>query len=93
MGLEGGLQKGCHSHHQYHRNLGPRNDRKCQIQMCFELEEINLKVVMMGLETRGGQLLGWRGSCGDGGVVKLVWIRGVCNCVELFASLSVMDYF
>ena len=62
MGLEGGLQKGCHSHHQYHCNLGPRNDRKCQIQTCFELEEINLKVVMMGLETRGGTVVGMEGK-------------------------------
>ena len=45
------IQKGCHSHHQYHCNLGQRNYRKCPIQMCFELE-LNLKVVIMGLETR-----------------------------------------
>ena len=51
------IQKGCHSHHQYHHNLGPRNHQKCQIQMCFELEEFNLKVVMMGLGTRVGTVV------------------------------------
>ena len=25
------------------------------------------------------------GSCGGGGAMKVVWIRGVCNCVELLA--------
>ena len=55
------IQEGCHSHQQYHHNLGPRNHWKCQIQMCFELEELNLKVVMMGLKTKGGD------SCWDGG--------------------------
>ena len=55
------IQKGCHTHHRYHRNLGPRNHWKCQIQMCFELEEFNLKVVMMGLEMRVGTVL-WMGG-------------------------------
>ena len=55
--------------------------------MGFELEELNLKVVMMGLETRVGTAVGTGGgSCGDGGVMKLVFIRGVCNCVELLAT-------
>ena len=83
MGLEGSHQKGCYSHHHYHRNLGPRNHWKCQIQMCFELEELNLKVVMTGLEMRvrtflwmGRKLWGW-GCC------ESIWIRGVCSCVEL----------
>ena len=52
------IQKGCHSHHQYHRNLGQRNYQKCPIQMCFELEELNLKVVMTRLETRVETVLG-----------------------------------
>ena len=53
--------------------------------MCFELEELNLKVVMTVLETRVGTVL-WIGEeLWDGGVVKLVWIKGVCNCVELLA--------
>ena len=53
--------------------------------MCFELEELNLKVVITGLETRVGTVLWIRGSCGDGGAMKVVWIRGVHNCVELLA--------
>ena len=63
------IQKGCHSHHQYRCNLDQRNYQKCLIQMYLELEELNLKVVMMGLETRvetvlgtGGKLWGW-GCC------------------------------
>ena len=48
------IQKECHSHHLYHHNLGQRNYKKCPIQMCFRLEELDLKVVMMGLETRVG---------------------------------------
>ena len=51
--------------------------------MCFELEELNLKVVMTGLEMRVGQFFGWGESCGDGGPVKVFWIRGVCSYVEL----------
>ena len=54
-------QKGCHSHHLYHRNLGQRNYQKCLIQMCFELEELDLKVVMMGLEMRVGTVH-WMGG-------------------------------
>ena len=46
------VQKGCHSRHLYHHNLGQRNYPKCLIQMCFGLEELDLKVVMTGLETR-----------------------------------------
>ena len=38
--------------------LGQRNYQKCPIQMCFEFEELNLKVVMVGLETRVGTVLG-----------------------------------
>ena len=30
-------------------------------------------------------MLGWGKSCGDGGAMKVVWIRGICNCVELLA--------
>ena len=52
------IQKGCHCHHQYHHNLGQRNCWKCPIQMCFELEELNLKVAMAGLEMRVGTVLG-----------------------------------
>ena len=51
------IEVGCHSHHQYPH----RNHQKCPIRMCFELEELNLKVVMIGLE--GGD------SCWDGGKV------------------------
>ena len=25
------------------------------------------------------------GSCGDWGAMKVVWIRGLCSCVELLA--------
>ena len=46
------IQKGCHSHHLYHHNLGQRNYLKCPIQMCFGLEELDPKVVMTGLEMR-----------------------------------------
>ena len=55
--------------------------------MCFELEESNLKVVMTGLEMRVGTVLemGGGGSCGYVGAMKVVWIIGVYNCVELFA--------
>ena len=81
------IQKGCHSHDQYHRNLGQRNYQKCPIQMCFELKELNLKVVMLGLETRvetvlgtGGKVVRIRGS------VKVIWITEVLNCVELLAA-------
>ena len=56
------VQKGCHSHHQYHCNLGLRNYQKCPIQMFFELEELNLKVVMMGLEMRVETILGMEGK-------------------------------
>ena len=37
-----------------------------------------------GIGDEGGDssLDGWE-SCGDGGAVKVVWIRRVCNCVEL----------
>ena len=55
------IQKGCHSHHQCHHNLGQRNYWNCPIQMCFELEELNLKVVMMVFETRVGTVL-WIGG-------------------------------
>ena len=48
------IQKGCHSHHPYHRNLRQRNYWKCPIQMCFGLEELDLKVVMTGLEMKVG---------------------------------------
>ena len=33
-------------------------------------------------------MLGWGESCGDGGAMKVVWIRGVCNCVELLAPCN-----
>ena len=56
--------------------------------MCFELEELNLKVVMMGLEMRVRTVLGMGKSCGDGGAMKVVWIRGVHNCVELLAPCN-----
>ena len=79
------IQKGCHSHHRYRRNLGEKNHQKCPIKMCFELEELNLKVVMTGLEMMVGTGLGMGGSCGDGGAMNVDWIRGVCNCVELLA--------
>ena len=79
------VQKGCHSHHQYHHNLGQRDYRKCLIQMCFELEELHLKVVMTGLETRVEIVLGTGESCGNGGAMKVIWITGVLNCVELLA--------
>ena len=39
--------------------------------MYFELEELNLKVVMMGLETRVETILGMGESCGDGGAMKV----------------------
>ena len=55
------IQKGCHSHHRYHHNLGQRNYQKCMMQMCFELKELNLKVVMTGLEMRVGTVL-WTGE-------------------------------
>ena len=48
------IQKGCHSHHPYNRNLGQRNYRKCLIQMCLKLEKLDLKVVMIRLEMRVG---------------------------------------
>ena len=51
--------------------------------MCFGLEELDLKVVMMGLETRVGQFIGWVGKLWGGSAMKVVWITGVCNCVEL----------
>ena len=39
---------------------------------------------MTRLEMRVGKVVGTGGeSCGDGGAMKVVWIRGVCNCVEL----------
>ena len=38
----------------------------------------------IGDEGEDSSLDGWE-SCGDGGAVKVVWIRGVCNCVELLA--------
>ena len=63
------VQKGCCSHHRYHCNLGQRNHWKCQIQKCFELEELNLKVVIMGLETRVGTVL----EMGAGKVVGM-WV-------------------
>ena len=56
------IQEGCHSHHQYHHNLGQRNHQKCQIQMCFELEELNLKVVMTELDMRMGTVVGMGGG-------------------------------
>ena len=55
------VQKGCHSNHLYQSNLGQRNYWKCPIQMCFELEELDLKVVMTGLETRVGTVH-WTGG-------------------------------
>ena len=67
------IQEGCHSHHWYHCKVGQINNRKCQIQRCFDLKELSLEVVMMGLEMRvGGKLLGWGESCGDGGAMKVV---------------------
>ena len=39
----------------------------------------------MGLELRVGAVIGIGESCGDGGAMKVVWIRGVRNCVELLA--------
>ena len=57
------FQEGCQIHHRYHHNLVPRNYQNCQIQMCFDLEELNLKVVMMGVENRV-EMMG--GSCGEG---------------------------
>ena len=56
--------------------------------MCFELEELNLKVLMMGSGMRVGTVVGMGGSCGDGGAVKVVCIREVCNCVELLAPCN-----
>ena len=55
------IQKGCHSHHLYQHNLGQRNYQKCPVQMCFELEELDPKVVMTGLETRMGTV-NWMGG-------------------------------
>ena len=69
------IQEGCQIHHRYHHNLVPRNHWKCPIQMCFDLEELNLKVVMMGLEMRvgkimrmGGKLWGW--GCNESSLDK-----------------------
>ena len=56
------IQKGCHSYHQYYHNLSLKNYQKCPIQMYFELEEFNLKVVMMGLETMVETVLGIGGK-------------------------------
>ena len=55
--------------------------------MCFELEELNLKVLMMGLGMRVGQLLRW-GEVVGMGVLFEVEIREVCNCVELLAPCN-----
>ena len=41
------FQEGCQIHHH---NLVRRNYWNCQIQMCSDLEELNLKVVMTGVE-------------------------------------------
>ena len=47
--------------------------------MCFDLEELNLRVVMKGVEKRVGKLLGMEGICGDGrklwgwGAMEVVW--------------------
>ena len=80
------FQEGCQIHHWYHRNLFPRNYQNCQIQMCLDLEELNLKVVMMGVENRvemmgGGKLWGGRESCGHGGVTdkKLKQVQSSWN--------------
>ena len=65
--------------------------------MCFDVKELNLKVVMMEVEMRigvemrlgklvgihGGKVVGWGEHFGDGGAVEVVWIRGGCNCVEV----------
>ena len=43
-------------------------------------------VVMMGLETRVGKVVGiGGGNCEDGCAMKVVWIRGVCNWVQLLS--------
>ena len=60
------IQEGCQIHHWYHCNLVLRNYLNCQIQMCPDLEKLNLKVVMMGVET-GVKMIGK--SCGDGSVM------------------------
>ena len=71
------IQEGCQIHHRYHHNLVPRNHRKCQIQMCFDLEELNLEVVMMGLEMRVGKIMrNGGGSCVDGGAIDSLDKRG-----------------
>ena len=53
-----------------------------RVGTCFQLKELDLKVVMMRLEGGDNSLDGWE-SCGDVGAMKVVWIRGVHNCVEL----------
>ena len=57
------VQEGCHSHHQYFCKVGQINHQKCQIQRCFELEELSLEVVITGLEMRvGGKVVGMGGK-------------------------------
>ena len=56
------IQEGWQIHHQYHHNLFPRNHWKCQVQMCFDLEELNVKVVMIGVETRMVKVAGMGGE-------------------------------
>ena len=55
------IQKGCHSHHQYHHNLGQRNYWNCPIQKCF---------LFGGVKSKGGNDDFWdegRDSPLDGG--------------------------
>ena len=59
--------------------------------MCFDLGELNLKVVMIGMEMRVemvGKVVGWGESCGDGGIMEVVWIREGCNCVEVLGTCN-----
>ena len=44
-----------------------------------------------GIGDKGGDSsLDGEESCGDGGALKVVWIRGVHNCVELLALWDIV---
>ena len=56
--------------------------------MCFELEELNVKVLMAGSEMMVGKVVEMGASCGDRGAMKVVWITGGHNCVKLLGPCN-----